>query len=1084
MDVDVAYAESVPRYVDLALFLCGETLKHIRAELQQHPAAAATLYAWHFHKVCFLHVLPNDKDAGIEDVAAENDAIVAAPPTGALYTSPSSAAAPPSQIDEEALWGVAPLPSVPSSKEVSFRRAYAQLRCPNGVDALMRANEKPDALATRAESDTFLGEGGGTSQVAGQVHPRSPRETENEWNTDEASSLSALLSATPTDVGFALLCDFLRTASQAGGASLVRRLAAALCSVVVGPKGIAATPDAHLSRVGVLPSSRPITVAQLSDLFDADLLDEEPAAEAGNVTRSFHIWVNYEWASASFARQTQLVVAVKKWVATLCRCCDDNSMQWLLAPRQRLPASMPLSPHSCAAPINVRRMHATLESVFEGHATTRAMLLELSLAQRTPHLADNALAKLLFLQGPPTSALMTQAELSNRGTQPILMCITSGMLLYAQYYLSFRSLAVAQQCTRVALQVAQEVQSNAILALAHYTAHVVATLQGRPADAANSISIALQLTLPNGPSGNSGQSSGPADGPLSPPASVMSGMDAQMASLAFVGAAQLLLFFPGAVGPALRSLLSNGYRSGGGAADDGGAEALRTRGAEGGHSEEPNDLSAKQGGTVAEQTVAHSIRHSLLCAHAALLEAPPVEGRWMGIVASLQRETLLLIGAIYGIVSSPLAITTASLGELLEEVREETLTASPVYSHHPSRMLLWEALRHAAHYALALQEGFLAPVRCTANTTSDSATLSDALQSLRSALTAVNDHYGASALAAANETMFFSLVVRYCSGCQLYRNGYIAAAYDVWSRLAGVLNSGACTDDMEGNDDDDEYPAAHNPANATGAANLSGSMKGVDAACLWTPDHLLLYSAVQRRRAEAAVFLGYIAVPHRLQKELLAVSSEYAFPFGVLTSKLIEAQVLQQNGRFSASLTVARHVERAATRIGYPSLCEAARALEVTAYGNSGCWRGAQRTLARCRPTTAPQRTFVLLQQYAAHLEPLLLSTPGRTEKIECLTRSWIDVLVREGLVAAGAVPDNGDLRVCDTAAGITAVDKLCLYSSLTRACALLGYPIDAIAKRTANCLEMLSARQNIPTPDLCIHGGCEELCEGSLYCG
>ncbi|CAJ1986217.1 hypothetical protein conserved [Leishmania donovani] len=1083
MDVDVAYAESVPRYVDLALFLCGEALRLIKGELRQHAAAAAPLYAWHLHKVCFLHALPNDGDACVDGAAADDDANPAAAAAARSGCTGLSSAAPSlGQIDEETTWDVAPALSAQSSKEVSFRRAYAQLRRPCGVDSWMGAKEKPDAHVAPTAAGAPTREDASPSQVAGQVHPRSPREGEHRCGRAHAPQPLHRPSATPTDVGFALLCDFLRTAAQAGGTPLMQRLAAVLCSLVTRPTKRGSAPDAHLSRIRELPPSPTITVAQLSDLFDENLFDDELSAEAGNATRSFHIWVNYEWASASFARQTQLAAAVTKWLASLRHCRDGSPPAWLPALKQRSAASTLPRPLASAVPINVRRMQAALEGVFEGHACTRAMLMELSLTQRTPHLTDNALAKLLALQGPPTSSMMARSELSNRGTQPILMCITSGMLLYAQYYLSFRSLEVARQCARVALQVAQEVQSNAILALAHYTAHVVATHQGRPADAANSISIALQLTLPNGSSRGSGQKGGPADESLSSLAPTLSGMDAQMASLAFAGAAQLLLFFPGAVGPALRSILSTGQRCDRGGVGDGGAEAQHTRGAEDGRSEEPRDLVTKQSGAVTVQTVAQSIRHALLRAHVALLQAPPVEGRWIGVVASLQRETLLLIGAMYGMVSSPLVITTTSLRQLLEEVKEETSTASPVYSHYPSRTLLWEVLRHAAHHALALQEGFLAPVKRAVNDAGAGAAASDALHCLHSALTAVGDHYGASASATANEIVFFASVVRYCAGCQLYADGYVAAAYDVWSRLAGALNPSACTGDMDGGQDR-RHRADEKPADADASVNLSGFLKETGAAHFWPPDHLLLYALVQRRRAQAAVFLDYIAVPHRLQKELLAVSSRYAFSFGVLTAQLMQAQVHQQHGRFSASLNVARDVERAATRIGYPSLCEAARALQVTAYSNSGCWREAQRTLARCHPTTAAQRSVLLLQQYTAHLEPLLLRKPVSTGKVECLTRSWVALLMREGLVTAQTVHDDGDLRVCATAFGISAVDELCLYSSLQRACALLGHRTSAIAKRTATCLETLIARQQRPTPDVCIYGSCEEICRSGL-CG
>ncbi|KAK7201419.1 hypothetical protein NESM_000204400 [Novymonas esmeraldas] len=991
MEVEVAYADAVPRHADLALFVCGEALRRMRGELRQHPAAAAPLYAWFLRSVCFLHVLPNDADASGDDCATTaTDTAAAAGLTGPSHTAAQ-----------------APLPP---AKDVSFRQAHADLRRRSSTAETSR--EAVGSAAAECGRHADCG-----PAVVGRVHPRSsPR-------------VAAHPHAAPADVGFALLRSFLQAAAQAGGPPLVHRLAEALCDVVTAtPRRRSAGTAAAAAAAAAPPPPPPaasaatVSVAELSDLFNNDLLDDELSAESGSATVSFCIWVTYEWASASFARQAHLASVVTTWVAALRELRDSDALL-SLATSSSSPSSSPSS--RGAAPVNIRRMYAALEGVFEGQASAGATLMELSLAQRTPHLMHHAMAKLVYLQGPPTSALLTRAELGNRGTQPTLLSITSGMLLYAQYHLSLHSLAVARQCARVALQVAQEVQSNAIHAMAHYTAHVVATHQGRLADAANSIAIALQLTLPN----SDGASPAPGSTSTSP-----AGADAHMASLAFLGAAQLLLLAPGAVGPALRSAITAEHVDGSGAADVSGEEG--GDGAAG---------AARQTAATEVQTVAQCARHALLRAELTLLHAPPPpEGRCMTIVASLQRETLRVMGAIYGVSSAPLVLTPAVLRELLDDVAEETASASPLLHCQPSRTLMLEALRHAAHHALALQEGLLLPPpadHCGASTGGGSRP-SVALHIMHTALDAVRVHYGATAAAAAaSGTTFFDAVARYCVGCRLHADGYVAGAADVWTRLAAVLRD---------------------------TAGVAG-----DARHVWPPEHLLLFTALQRRRAQAAQLLGHVEVPHALQSELLAVSSSHAFPWGVLAAQLIEAQAHQQQSRFGAALGVARGVERAAARIGYPSLCEAARVVQATSYSSGGAWRESRQVLARCRPTTASQRVSVLLQQYAVHLEPLLLRTPVPAEAVACLTRSWVAVLHADGLVEMDA---DGTPRV-PRAAALTAVEELCLYTCLQRAYAVLGYRTDVLARTTLACMQELESRQRCPTPDLCLHGSCEELC-------
>lgn len=954
MDADVAASEVVPRFVDLALFLCGVALRNLRHELPPLSPAAVRLHEWYLHHVCFLHALPNDDSGDVrgDDVAAD----LAVPP-----------------------------PVKGEGKEVNFHEALAQLR-PSTSDAVGRvharsASSEDTPAATFSPSPHFL-----PAFTSSQVVPA------------------------PRDVGFTLIGEFLSEAREGGGSALMRRVAAALADTLREKLEVPSDTRGavQIGREEAAVSAPSVSVATLSRLFDEDLLDDELSMEAGNATRSFHIWVNYEWCSASFLRQTRLAAVASRWLPELLLCSTGEFAGF--SPFLRLIPTTALS----VQPTNFKEMCAALQSVFEGHTQSPSQLMEMTLTRCAPHLTDNALAKLLFLQGPSLASRMSRSELTNRGTQPILASITSGMLLYTQYSLSFRSLAVARQCVRVALQVAQEVHSNTVLALAHFTAHVVAAQQGRPADAANSISIALQLCLGSGGlAGDGAGSADVADGGVEAAGAPSPCVDGQLAAIAFAGAAQLLLFFPGAVSAALRSVLSTGRLA------DAAAPAA-----------------------VSVQSVAQSVRHALLRAETAQMQAAPLEGQWVGVVASLHRETLLLLAALYGVVSTPTAITTASLGALLREVRREAAVASPLFTAQGGRTLFWEVLRHAAHHALALLEHLLLS---SSPPTKSGATA--ALECLHAALGAIRAHYGPAGVAVASGDVFFSAVVRCCAASRLCDEGYTAAAYHVFTAVGDRL----CR-----------------------AAGQTETGEAGDGSC-WPPDHLLLYAVVQRRRAAVAAFLGLLSVPPAAQQALLDVSAHHAFAFGVVTAQLMEAQTQQHSARYTAALAAAGRVEEAARRIGLWSVAEAACALRVSAHVSGGDWVAARRVLLRLHPRHYGLRVFVLLQKFSVHLELLLAATPVVLRDVQALTRSWLALVAKEGLLLScknDAHPVKHEISL---------TERLCLLSTVSRERRLLGGDVTALREETVACMRAIEERQGLTVPDVYVQGNCEEVCVRAL---
>jgi hypothetical protein len=718
-------------------------------------------------------------------------------------------------------------------------------------------------------------------------------------------------------------------------------------------------------------------------------------------------------------------------------------------------------------PTNVKEMYAALEGVFEGHTNTRKSLMEMALMQHTPQHTDNALAKLLFIQGPSIAAHMSRGDLVNRGTQPILMSITNGMLLYAQYYLSFHSLAVARQCVRVALQVAQEVHSNSILALAHYTAHTIAVHQGRPADAANSIAIALQLSLgSDGVDGVEGGSGGGTSAAAAAWGGSAGSTDGQMASVAFAGAAQLLLFFPGTVSAALRSVLSTGRLSGGGDAAAGAAgleiDGSGTRGA----TEEGGRYAAGGGGggAVSAQTVAQSIRHAVLRAETSLLHAPPTEGRWVGVIAALHRETLLLVAALYGVVSTPTAINEATLKQLCDQLRDDAGLTSPLFRTPCHRSLFWEVLRHVSHHALCLLEHLLPVTESTTKAMTGSTTR--ALWCLDSALRGLRVHYGPAALQVATNNVFFGCVVRYCAARHLYHRGYATAAYSLLAMVseclchAAGMESATAVTQMDGSSDE---------------KGATSAVEAVAQSC-WPPDHLLLFALVQRRRAEVAAFLGLLLVPPQAQQALLAVSSRYSFSYGVLTAQLMEAQMHQHYGCSDAALATARRVERSALRIGFSSLAEVACMVQITAHSSSSDWRAAQRALLRLQPRHGDHRVFLLLYQFSVHLELLLLEKRVSSRDAGVLAQNWLRLMSREGLLASPL-----SCSALSSEVDVSLGERLCILSTLSRAHSLLGDDVTELRAATMACLREIEERQGTPVPDVYVHGNCEEICQHGL---
>ena len=111
----MASSDAVPRFVDLALFLCGTALRSLRGELQPADAVTVRFYCWFLQKVCFLHALPNDdaEQIALDSVADDDHHDIAK-----LRSTPENDTSPLSSANIRC----------GSSKEVNFKVASYELR--------------------------------------------------------------------------------------------------------------------------------------------------------------------------------------------------------------------------------------------------------------------------------------------------------------------------------------------------------------------------------------------------------------------------------------------------------------------------------------------------------------------------------------------------------------------------------------------------------------------------------------------------------------------------------------------------------------------------------------------------------------------------------------------------------------------------------------------------------------------------------------------------------------------------------------------------------------------------------------------
>lgn len=1177
----MTYSDSAPRFVDLALLLCQYALQSMDWEMEGHPDWADRMFAWYLQRAAALHRLDPDEAFGddtgstcdteeeqlgevVADCGGVHIGIDALPspshgrPRQPLFQSARVQRAPYESDGKgggnggtQRAWDSAPLSQSKLKEEeneedegeVSFAAAFAKLRQPTA----QKTGEDESAEWTVERAAVPLDAGHSAPRLPGR-----PRRVKR----DAAEA--------PRDAGFALIVAFLKEAVQTGGEPLGRLAAHFIVQHLL--------PDAELQTSTMVTDAqtgaqRPLVdITTLAALFTLSFRDEEDGyvvTALGSATRSFLVWVNVAWSCASFTRQGLLARAVSRWVIPLQKCARGNFtaapgvLPLAVHPEQLQAAHAgqkpPPTPAASLSVETVRDMqrgalclheaYEALRAVFEGHAETQRAALDQLLSQTRPsQIAANFVARLLSFQSNPSVALSgagrangsngnaavpSRGDVPNRSAQPTLFNITCGMLLYVQFYLSLRALDEAEQCARMAVLVGHQLHANDMLALGHYCSFLVHMAAGRAVQAAESITIALQLSV--GAAAGDAAAAGGASSHL-----FIEGrggvMELHTGSLCFLGAAQLLLFCPDAVGNALRSALMTGFSvwHGGSAAADGGDRRPLSRDAHKGgsgnaanedeaaddddgfvsaddgvdyagsptafseglsmnsggagtaatpsstHGHRSDALSMSTGSAVVVHSIAQTVRHALWVAEMNSFFRPTSPAvNWLGVVTSIARETVLVTGSIYGLRCCPLHVGSDLVGHLLRQMNEDSndcvqtsvggLSGTRAAQEggrptplRPAAALLMELARYVAHVALANEEGTLlvnaegssggkeerarpavsgkanaaGPSTGTRTTTraacDASSQSSSALGGMAEFIHVVRYHFGDAGVARVSAHAFFSLTTEYLLCCWLARQGFLAAAYDGLTTIAARL----CR--VSGMEKKANHTQTQQATSGTvsvfdmmpRAGDSEGRYDSVDECTVrwfsdtsseattlfWPTDHLLLYTYVQLKRGELAVYFDYPAQLDAMTAALQRVSTQYHFVYGVLVSHLMELLALQLKGSCTTLLHASEALQHSARAIGLHTLLPRITARQVSALMSSGRWVEAMAALDAMPPVPHTLRAWYALTRLNVGVEVLLMSSAsscggGSSPQARSSTAAAEDGLllfVRTGVAALG----------------------------------------------------------------------------------
>eukprot|EP00796_Vickermania_ingenoplastis_P010850 gene10850-7516_t len=619
--------------------------------------------------------------------------------------------------------------------------------------------------------------------------------------------------------------------------------------------------------------------------------------------------------------------------------------------------------------INVRDLHESLQVIFEGKNCSFKTLSEqlINPEKHSQVNRQNITALLDFFN--ENNARKAVSDATSGSPQSVMTNIACGMLLYEKTYLQLRSLENALTCAEGAVLIEHQFYTTTIIALAHLSCFDVHLASTNARQAADYIAMGLQLIRQKRDS-----------------------IDGSTVSLFYISGSHLLLLFPGAVGSFLRTLLYSN------------PSAVDQTSIHHGTSDAGESVGRK-GGSMAIQTVPQTVLRALLLSELQSIRHSTPTTLAKEISLYVLRQTMLVKSSLYGMPTTPLALGTLGLYTLLEEVIR---TAPSMFNPLSSSFALHPDLcRLAAHSALATQEGTID-------------TEQSPLRQIADFLWGVRDIWGSDVMSKIEADFFLRGVTHHLIASWLAQHGFITAAYDMLGELISEIYFQSRVETLcpEHNQKD----MRKDYTDCAAAAYVRGSSRLL----YWPPDHLLLYSYAQMKKAELASYLGFIDEIKHQKDAMKLICSRAHFAFGVLASKYVGALYYHRTDRYSLAIEHAASLESSARKIGFSSLSQRVAAVRVSAYMKCGNYKSALLTLDGLQPLPKSMSNWFFASRLGC-MAALCTQSPGGTPKV--ITTVLHDVL--RTLNATSSLLNSYE-EILDPSSSVALVDAVATHASLT----------------------------------------------------
>lgn len=657
-------------------------------------------------------------------------------------------------------------------------------------------------------------------------------------------------------------------------------------------------------------------------LLTPQRMDLESVKASNNVFSRFRAWMLHSWHCVSFDTQMTLAASLQVWLQSISSIKSSDDLPSIIRKGKTLRKSL-----------NVRDLHSSLQNVFEGRTSFDRVFSAYFLNSQNFMPADNfspASVLDIFNENiPGTTSLSPNVS----GPQSVMMNIACGMLLYQKKYIQLHSLENALTCAEGAVLIEHQFYTNTVIALSYLSAFDVHLASSEASKAADSVAMGLQLLRQK-----------------------KENISGYIFSLFYFSAARLLLFFPGAVRSSLRSLL---LLSGGSSVNN---EEER--------SGKNNDTTVKRPEGLPSQNISQTIIRALLLSESQSLYNAVPECLGKELILYLLRSTLLIEGSIYGISSSPLSLHAITIRELVKQSSADSL---PQSGGELELDMLLQLTRHAAHTALAAQEGTLQIHK-------------HPLRVLCDYLNGVLDVYGYSTLKSVESDFFLRGVTHHLIAFAYYQQGYIAASYDILEDLVAEIYFHSRVDLFE----NDRSKSAMRGKDIDVAAYRY--IKENPKLYYWPPDILLLYAYVQMKRAEMASYLGYTSDLVSQSQSLNLICAESKFVFGVLAAQYISILYHQHSHHYHLVVELSIALEYSARRIGLLPFVHRVASQRISAYMKIGSHRRSLAALDSLQPVPPNKLLWYITARLNTITEILIKSEPIAASR-KVLKRVFTDAL-------------------------------------------------------------------------------------------